>query len=70
MTDQTLKATFYEAMDRIQKLEASKTDLALVFIGAELIDARGGSAEMAKVVSRLEAKWTKAQGEYARGEVN
>jgi len=50
-------------------LKASETDLALVLIMSEFINALGGSSEMAKIVDRLEAKWKQAQGEYARGEV-
>lgn len=69
MTDLTLKTVFYAAMDRIQKLEASKADLALVFIMSEFITEAGGAEEMAKQIDRLEARWKTAQGEYARGEV-
>jgi len=69
MTDKTLKEVFYSSMVRIQALKASETDLALVLIMSEFINALGGSSEMAKIVDRLEAKWKQAQGEYARGEV-
>lgn len=69
MADLSLKTVFYAAMGRIQKLEASKTDLALVFIMSEFITEAGGAEEMAKQIDRLERKWKVAQGEYARGEV-
>ena len=69
MFDSTLKAVFYAAMNRIQKLKASEADLALVLIMSEFIDALGGSAEMAKIIDQLEANWKKGLAEYARGEV-
>lgn len=69
MSDSTLRTIFYAAIDRIQKLEASDSDLALVFVMAEFIDALDGTEGIAKITDRLEAKWKIAQGEYARGEV-
>lgn len=69
MADQSLKTVFIKAMARIKKLEASDSDLALVFIMAEFIDALDGTEEMAGITDWLEARWKKVQGEYARGEV-
>ena len=43
MADQSLKTVFYEAMARIKKLEASDSDLALVFFMVEFIDALAGT---------------------------
>lgn len=69
MADQSLKTVFIKAMARIKKLEASDSDLALVFIMAEFIDALDGSDKRAKITDWLEAKWKIAQGEYTRGEI-
>ena len=69
MIDQTLHQVFLEAMSRIQRLEATSVDLALVLVMSEFIDEVGGSAEMAKQIDSLEAKWQKGLREYARGEV-
>lgn len=69
MTENTLEQTMYDSMGRITQCEATETDLALVFIMSEFIDALGGVQGMEGVVGRLEARWKIAQGEYARGEV-
>lgn len=69
MIDQSLHQVFLEAMDRIQRLEATSVDLALVLVMSEFIDEVGGSGEMAKQIDSLEAKWRKGLREYARGEV-
>lgn len=69
MIDQTLHQVFLEAMGRIQRLEATSVDLALVLVMSELIDEVGGSSEMSKQVDNLEAKWQKGLRAYARGEV-
>lgn len=69
MSERTLEVVFYAAMERIQRLEASDTDLALVLVMSEFIDALGGSQEMAKLVDQLERKWQRGLEEYERGEV-
>jgi len=69
MIDQSLHQVFLEAMGRIQRLKATSVDLALVLVMSELIEEVGGSVEMAKRVSNLEAKWRQGLREYARGEV-
>lgn len=69
MIDQSLHPVFLEAMDRIQRLEATSVDLALVLVMSEFIDEVGGSGEMAKQIDSLEAKWRKGLQEYARGDV-
>lgn len=69
MIDQSLHQVFIEAMGRIQRLEATSVDLALVLVMSELIYEVGGSAEMSKQIGNLEVKWQKGLWEYARGEV-
>lgn len=69
MIDQSLHQVFLEAMGRIQRLEATLVDLALVLVMSEFIDEVGGSEKMSKQIGNLEAKWQKGLREYARGEV-
>ncbi len=69
MINQSLHQVFLEAMGRIQRLEATSVDLALVLVMSEFIDEVGGSSEMAKQIDSLEAKWQRGLREYARGEV-
>ena len=69
MTEKTLKQTMYDSLGRIARREATQTDLALVFIMSEFIDSLDDSKAARIHVVALEAKWKKAQGEYARGEV-
>jgi predicted transcriptional regulator len=68
MVDKTFEQTMYDSLGRITRREASQADLALVYIMSEFIDLLGGSKAAQIHILALEAKWKKAQGEYARGE--
>ena len=65
---QTLEETTMNAMAMIKKMEATPSDLALIFLMSEFIDTIGQDTFKAGL-RRLEQRWQVAQGEYARGEV-